>query len=168
MGSNKFDSDEMMVSSLIAVFILALTYELSRAESRPPPSRIDTSLPATYVGLHLKSLAKRELGVVNLLSALEEGAPKIEEPGPEKLQRLAVNLETKLNLLDLHLSKLIGELSIRYKSQEETLEKLVPPCCSTHLDEDRGCAVIHLGFNGTRIARLATTVFDTLKPPRGV
>ena len=133
----------------------------------------DTSLPATYVGLHLKSLVKRELGIDHLQDLLQlqgQKAAAEDNEVSDELQRLADNLEKKLNVLDMHLSNMTRSLMQLQEGYNATSTALLPPCCSSNQDQadiQEGCSVIHLGFNGTRIARLATSIFHRHDPPMG-
>lgn len=130
------------------------------------PSHIDTSLPATSIGLYLKSLARRELGVDHLQTFLQgNAAEKKIQDDRELVHHLAERLATKLSKIQTYLTNISQELNLSLLTQNpDNNQKLLPPCCSNHPGNTVGCSVIHLGFNGTRTARLAANVFDTHTP----
>ena len=89
------------------------------------------------------------------------------------MAQLAKKLDAKVNLLQDYLKNVTNKLSTSCFHTTKNLskdKKLPQPCCSNQPDFDQSepCAVIHLGFNGTRIARLASDVFYNLKPSQGI
>ena len=76
------------------------------------------------------------------------------------------------NFLQDFLSNITNQLSASCFHTNHVSEdkKLPQPCCSKSPDFGRneGCSIIHLGFNGTRIARCAADVFYSFKSPNGL
>ena len=85
---------------------------------------------------------------------------------------LAKKLNLKINFLQDSLSNITRQLSAScFHTNHVSKDKKLPkPCCSKSREFGRneGCSVIHLGFNGTRIAKCAADVFNSLKSPNGI
>ncbi len=128
---------------------------------------VDAEKPAISIGIYLKSLARRELGVDQLQDFLHF------DKGPSSaglhLETLGKNLEGKLETSRHFLHQLSQDLALNLASFGDTERELLSPCCSSHPNHELGCSVMHLGYNGTRKARIAAQVFDTwqYKLPKG-
>ena len=137
---------------------------------------VDTSLPATSIGLYLKSLVRRELSFEHLqdLSNALGKTKDAEKPKDvnEIIADTAKKLDFKMTLLQDFLTNMTNKLSAScFHTQNLSKEtKLPQPCCSNNPDMiySQSCSVIHLGFNGTRIAKLAADVFHSSKTIQGV
>ena len=102
---------------------------------------VDTSLPATSIGLYLKSLVRRELGIDFLQEPLE--AQDTFDHDEDKLAKAATRLNVKIYKVRQYLQNVTKEISDRLDQPVKDDSKLYP-CCSSPL-QDRVCTVIHLG-----------------------
>lgn len=162
-----------MVFSILLVVLLSVN-----ANGADQPSHIDTSLPATSISLVLKRLASQELGADQLHDILNWNTDfqrHHDQELEESFQILVERLDSRLKSVSSYLSKVSSELgaSLNIETPERD-QKLLPPCCSTHhydgFNDHLGCSVIHLGYNGTRSARIAANVFNnmTMEMPPGI
>ena len=137
-------------------------------------AHVDTSLPATSIGIYLKTLARRELGVDHVEESVDIGSIgstikdfDINVNAETLLSEVSTRLDVKIFQVYDFLSNITNRLSLGLKGKPEAELKLIP-CCSNHPPIGKVCSVIHLGFNGTRTARLMANVFDNLTLSKGI
>ena len=161
-------------STFVFFLVLVLTKALNAQDDN-----FDITLPTAPIAFYLKSLANSELGVAKLQETLITAATAKKKKQQahhskktstrndvllqmvsEKLSRKWKAFNSHLNSINVQLEKNLKELS-KFGSTMD--DKVLPPCCATQdQNEAKGCSVIHLGYNGTRTARIASEVFDSL------
>ena len=160
-----------MALSILAIFTLLVCPKSLIAQEE----NFDITLPAAPIAFYLKSLANSELGVAKLQETLTAAAKKqkIDQKilSDLSLENVAEKLATKWNTLRDHLSNVSLKLEAKLRSSGLSTHKsqiLPPPCCATQDSKvDKGCSVIHLGYNGTRTARIAAEIFASSVSPVG-
>ena len=101
---------------------------------------VDTSQPATAIGLYLKSLVRSELSFEHLQSLSNAQGEKRKTNYPIDVQEIIANsakkLDSKMTLLQDYLTNITNKLSVScFQAKNLSKEKKLPqPCCSSNRD----------------------------------
>ena len=163
-------------STFVLFWLLVLPKALDAQDDN-----FDITLPTAPIAFYLKSLANSELGVAKLQETLITAAAakkkhqvhsstKTSRNDDAFLQIVSEKLSQKWKAFNSHLNSITVKLENKLQESSSGLtaaldhKVVLPPCCATQDQNEaaKGCSVIHLGYNGTRTARIASEVFDSL------